>query len=83
MDLRSLPGGHGFWRHDDRKTGAQLWKVEINRGGFPARINRNNTHASPSVACDGDRLIVAVFNHATIQAAAYDMNGQPIWKTVV
>jgi len=39
----------------DRRTGRQLWQQEISRGGFPARNHPENTEATPTIACDGER----------------------------
>ena len=53
----------------DRATGRQLWQTEVNRGGFPASIHHNNTHATPTLASDGRQLIAAFFNNESVQAA--------------
>ena len=43
-------------------------------------MNRKNTHASSSIACDG-RLLFAVFcNHDSIQVSAIDMQGKTVWQ---
>jgi outer membrane protein assembly factor BamB len=66
----------------NRGTGKQLWKREVNRGGFPSSINHKNTHATSSVACDGTRLYAAFLNHNGIQVVAFDLDGKPIWGKV-
>ena len=43
----------------DRATGAALWTAEVHQGGLPASIHPNNTHATPTVAADGERAYVA------------------------
>lgn len=67
----------------DRKTGEQLWIVELGRGGFPAKNHPKNTEATPSVASDGQRLFVTFFHHLGIHATALDLNGKQIWQKEV
>lgn len=64
----------------DRATGKQLWQTEVNRGGFPAKNHPKNTEATPTVACDGERLFATFYNHDTVQAVALDLNGKVQWK---
>jgi hypothetical protein len=66
----------------DRGTGKQLWTRDVNRGGFPARINRKNTHASSSVACDGAIVFAAFLNHDRLQVVAHDLDGEPVWEQI-
>jgi outer membrane protein assembly factor BamB len=67
----------------DRMDGKQLWQVSISQGGFPARNHPKNTEATPTVACDGERLFVTFFHHETIQATALDFSGKQIWQRTV
>lgn len=64
----------------DRKTGQPLWKVEANQGAFPARNHPKNTEASPTVACDGDRVFAAFYHHDKVEVAAFTVDGKPAWK---
>ncbi len=64
----------------DRATGSKQWQVEISRGGFPARNHPKNTEATPTVACDGERLFVAFFHHEKIEATALDLDGKMLWQ---
>ena len=66
----------------DRDTGKLLWKRNINRGGFPSRINPKNTHASCSVACDGNRVFATFLNHDRIQVVSLDLEGKPNWEHI-
>lgn len=66
----------------DRATGTQLWKRDVNRGGFPSRIHRKNTHATSSVACDGRLLFASFLNHDSIQVVALDLDGKPVWEKI-
>src|SRR5437879_1714276 len=38
----------------DRKTGDPLWQTEVHQGGF-LKKHENNSHASATPACDGER----------------------------
>jgi outer membrane protein assembly factor BamB len=67
----------------DRRSGKPLWKVEISRGGFPNRIHNKNTHATPTVASDGERLFANFFHHETVQATALDFDGKKLWQKTV
>ncbi len=67
----------------DRQDGKQLWKVDISRGGFPAKNHPKNTEATPTIASDGQRLFVTFFHHAAIQATALDLNGKKQWQKSV
>ncbi len=64
----------------DRKTGRKLWTVQLNRGGFPENNHAKNTEATPTVACDGERLFVTFFHHEAIELTTLDLQGQPLWK---
>lgn len=63
----------------DEATGRPLWNVELSRGGFP-KTHRNNTHATPTVASDGERLFVTFHHHDTLQAVALDFAGKIVWN---
>jgi outer membrane protein assembly factor BamB len=64
----------------DRATGASLWQVEVNRGGFPAKNHRNNTEATSTVASDGERLFATFYHHDKVVAVALDFDGKILWK---
>lgn len=64
----------------ERTTGKQLWKREINRGGFPEKNHPKNTAASPTLACDGTRVISSSFHHKGVHLTALDLNGKPLWQ---
>ena len=66
----------------ERRTGRRLWSREINRGGFPERIHAKNTHATSSVACDGERAFATFLNHDRIQVVALDLDGEPLWDRI-
>ncbi|MCC9607178.1 PQQ-binding-like beta-propeller repeat protein [Blastopirellula sp. JC732] len=64
----------------DRKTGKELWATVVNSGGLPREIHSKNTHASPTVACDGKELFAVFNNNDSVQLAALDLNGKLLWK---
>lgn len=66
----------------DRKTGARKWQTIVSKGGFP-KIHRKNTHASQTIACDGERLYVTFFANSSIVLAAFDLNGKQQWRKVI
>ena len=63
-----------------RTTGEQLWIRPVSQGGFPERNHPKNTAATPTVACDGERVISTFFHHKGIHVTAMDTNGHEIWK---
>lgn len=67
----------------DRATGRQLWQTVVNRGGFPASIHHNNTHATPTLASDGRQLIAAFFHNESVQATWLDLDGKQIRQQVI
>ena len=67
----------------DRKTGKQLWKTDVNTGVLARKNHDKNTEASPTLACDGERLYACFFNHESIQATALDLNGKKVWQEKV
>lgn len=62
----------------DRETGRQLWVQEVSSGGFP-KTHVKNTHATCTVACNGERLFVVFHHHAKLTLAALSVDGQMIW----
>jgi len=64
----------------DRNSGRQLWTTEVNRGGLPKEIHGKNTHASPTLACDGQRLFAVFNNHDRAQLTALDLDGKRLWQ---
>ena len=67
----------------DRKTGEPLWNTDVHKGGFPRLGNAESTHASCTVACDGERVFVAFLNRGAIRATALDLDGGRVWQTEV
>ena len=66
----------------DRQNGQLRWKTDLHRGGFPSRaqMHPKSSHASCTLAADGQRLYVAFLNGAKIVATALDLNGDLVWQ---
>lgn len=63
-----------------RDSGEQLWKTDLHQGTFTAKIHKKNTHASPTPAWDGERLIVSFFNDTKIKVSALSIEGKILWQ---
>jgi outer membrane protein assembly factor BamB len=64
----------------DRTTGKPLWQTEINRGAFPTKNHSKNTEATPTVACDGQRVFASFYHHDQVEVVALDLDGKIVWK---
>ena len=64
----------------DRSTGKPLWQTEVSRGGFPAKNHPKNTEATPTPACDGERVYASFYHHDQVQATALDLDGKQVWQ---
>ncbi|MCA9040533.1 MAG: PQQ-binding-like beta-propeller repeat protein [Planctomycetaceae bacterium] len=71
----------------DRKSGAELWRREIHRGGFTPsgdrQGNAKSTKASSSVACDGEHLFITMFNSDAIWLTSLTRSGEFRWQKKV
>ncbi|MEQ1852702.1 MAG: PQQ-binding-like beta-propeller repeat protein [Chthoniobacteraceae bacterium] len=62
----------------DRVTGKILWKQTVVKA--PAeRIHRENSHASSTPACDGERVFCTFLDGKEVVVAAYDLEGKQLW----
>lgn len=66
----------------DRATGKPAWKTEVSRGGFPARNHPKNTEATPTIACDGERLFATFFHHEKVELFALSLDGKILWQQI-
>ncbi|MEX2138611.1 MAG: PQQ-binding-like beta-propeller repeat protein [Pirellulales bacterium] len=66
-----------------RASGELLWNEKISQGGFPAKNHRKNSAATPTVACDGERVFASFFHHQAIHVTALGLDGQRIWQKTV
>lgn len=67
----------------DRKDGKPLWSTEVHSGNFDHKGNKKSSHASSTVACDGQRLYINFLNHDSIYTTALDLDGKQSWQTKV
>ncbi len=63
----------------DKTTGKQLWITPIHTGGFPGEIHAKNTHASGTVACDGEQIYTTFYNEGAIKLSALSLAGKLMW----
>lgn len=64
----------------DRQTGKMLWETLINQDNFPARIHPNNTHASSTIATDGQHAFAVFHNRQGVYVTALDLEGKKVWE---
>jgi outer membrane protein assembly factor BamB len=62
----------------DAAGGRILWTRAAQ--GAPARINPRNTLASSTPATDGRRVYALSWDGAGVALAAYDFEGEPVWR---
>lgn len=67
----------------DRSTGRPLWKTEIHKGRFDTKGNKKSSHASSTVACDGERLFATFLNGDAIHCTALSRDGKILWTRAV
>jgi outer membrane protein assembly factor BamB len=63
-----------------RDGGKMLWEKVVNKGNFNPKIYPKNTHASPTVACDGERVFALFNNTGQNQVTALDLEGNILWQ---
>ncbi len=66
----------------DRATGRKLWQTEVYRGPL-AKIHNDNSLASATPACDGERVYFPYQTADTISLAALDLDGKVVWNKPV
>jgi outer membrane protein assembly factor BamB len=71
---------HQFVLAFDRRTGTPLWSTRVHEGGF-ARMNPENSHASATPACDGERVYSAFLHGEGLYVTATDLDGRVGWQT--
>lgn len=66
-----------------RADGKQVWKTDLFQGNFEKAMHGENTQASSTVACDGERLFAAFLNDRKIWMVALDLAGKEVWRKEV
>jgi hypothetical protein len=65
----------------ERASGNRLWQTTVHEGGFfRSGMHAESTHASCTVACDGQRLFAVFPNRAAIWLTALDLEGTQLWQ---
>jgi len=66
----------------DRASGKQLWQTDLHHGGFLSR-HAKNSHATPTPACDGERVYCVFANHDKVWLSAVGLAGEIVWQKEV
>jgi len=64
----------------DRSSGKLLKQTPAHRDKLPSKIHGNNTHASPTVACDGKQVYALFDNDYAAWVTAFDLEGSRVWQ---
>jgi hypothetical protein len=63
----------------DRATGKELWRTAVHQGKFDGKGNAKSSHASSTLACDGERLFATFLNDNAIHCTALSRAGKVLW----
>lgn len=64
----------------DANSGVRQWREEIHRGGFPPKSNQRSSHASSTIACDGEQLYVNFMQGGAVFTTALSRAGEQLWQ---
>ena len=67
----------------DKDTGKLIWATPVHKGKFVKGGNKNASHASSAVVCDGTQLYVSFPNNNRIVTTALGLDGKVRWQTAV
>lgn len=67
----------------DRADGKQHWQTTLFEGNFETAMHGENTQATSTLACDGERMFAVFLNDRKIWTVALDLDGNELWKTEV
>jgi outer membrane protein assembly factor BamB len=62
----------------DRASGKVLWQQTVVKSSME-RAHRENSHASSTPACDGERVFCTFLDGKDVVVAAYDLEGKQLW----
>ena len=63
----------------DRNTGRKLWQQTVVKA--PAEhVHKENSHASSTPACDGERVFCTFLDGKDVVVSAYSLDGKPLWQ---
>ncbi|QDV72940.1 outer membrane protein assembly factor BamB family protein [Botrimarina mediterranea] len=63
-----------------KESGELLREVLTHEGGLPAQIHPSNSHATSTVASDGERVFALFYNDDAAVVTAYDLQGERLWQ---
>lgn len=63
----------------DQASGKKLWQTEVYRGAIP-KMHADNSPASATIACDGERLFFPYQTKSEARMAALDLTGKVVWN---
>lgn len=66
-----------------RNGGKLIWKTDLHRKGFTTKGHKRKSHASSSVACDGERLYVNFMSGNAVYTTALSLEGTKLWQTKI
>lgn len=67
----------------DRATGNPLWTKEVHSGKLPDKGHQKSTHASATLASDGERVFAVFLNGEHLHATALDFEGEIVWQEIL
>ncbi len=67
----------------DRRSGKGLWQTKVLQGNFESSVHRENTHASCTLASDGERIFATFLNDRRIFCSALSLDGEELWRQEV
>lgn len=67
----------------DRNTGKRQWQTDVHKGAFDTKGNSKSSHASSTVACDGQKIYINFLHAGAIYTTALDRDGKQVWQTKI
>ncbi|HBN74481.1 MAG TPA: serine/threonine protein kinase [Planctomycetaceae bacterium] len=67
----------------NRDTGKKNWETILHSGNPTPARNKKGTQASPTPACDGERLFINFLHDGQMVTSAVDLNGEILWQQPV
>lgn len=67
----------------NRTDGKILWQTEVHASGAEFGNQAHSSTASPTIACDGERLYINFANSGAIYTTALDLQGKQVWQRKV
>ena len=64
----------------DRNSGKQIWRTDVHTGNLVKKGNTKTSHASCTVACDGQQLFVNFLNAGAVHTTSLNREGNILWK---